>query len=264
MHSRARACVAVCFAIALAFARLGAQAPAAAPSTSSGQAPATSSAQAPSVDEIVQKHLAAKGGADKLRGVMSVKTVGHVKGPGGQVAITSWAKRPNMMRRETTREGQTAVVGVDGKTVWALNPLRGPQPQEITGPQAEAALQDAKDFDSLLLDYKQKGYSLELVATEKTAGMATYHLKITRSNGRPQDLFLNTDTMLESRMTMDIEQSGRKGVASIEFLNYRPVEGIMVPFTIRQSYDGQVLGEVVYDTIQFNVPVDDALFRMPK
>ncbi len=193
-----------------------------------------------------------------------MKTVGHVKSPGGEVAITSWAKRPNMMRRETTRQGQTAVVAVDGKTVWALNPLRGPQPQEITGPQAEAVLQDANDFDSLLLDYKQKGYTLELVGSENSGGIAIYHLKITRGSGRPQDLYLNADTMLESRMTMEVEQGGRKGLASIEFSNYKPVEGIMVPFTIRQSYDGQLLGEVVYDTIQFNVPVDDSLFRMPK
>jgi outer membrane lipoprotein-sorting protein len=209
MHNHARACVALCFAITLALswsnglglAHLGAQAPTGTPSAGSGQAPSSGSGQAQaaslSVDEIVQKYLAAKGGADKLRAVSSVKTVGHVKGPGGDVAITSYAKRPNMMRRETTRQGQTAVVAVDGKTVWALNPLRGPQPQEITGPQAEAALQDASDFDSLLLDYKQKGYSLELVGTDASGGITTYHLKITRSNKRPQDLYLNADTMLE-------------------------------------------------------------------
>jgi outer membrane lipoprotein-sorting protein len=254
MRSHTRVCVGVCFAISLALGHLGAH------STGSGQGTSTSA----SVDDIVQKYLAAKGGADKLRAVMSVKTVGRVKGPGGEVAITSWAKRPNMMRRETTRQGQTAIVGVDGKTVWALNPLRSPQALEITGPQADAALQDASDFDSLLLDYKEKGYALELVGTDKSAGVATYHLKITRSSGRPQDLYLNADTMLESRMTTEVEQGGRKGVASIEFSNYKPVEGIMVPFTIRQSFDGQLIGEVMYDTIQFNVPVDDGLFRMPK
>jgi outer membrane lipoprotein-sorting protein len=262
MRHSFRAGVAVCFAI-VCLGRLGAQTPAT-PSTGSAQVPSTSSGQAssPTVDEIVQKYLAAKGGADKLRAVQSVKTVGHVKGPGGEVAITSYAKRPNMMRRETTRQGQTAVVAVDGKTVWALNPLRGPQAQEVTGPQAEAALQDASDFDSMLLDYKQKGYSLDFVGLDKAGGIATYHLKIMR-NGRPQDLYLNAETMLETRMTMDVDQGGRKGLASIEFSNYKPVEGIMVPFTIRQSFDGQLLGEVVYDTIQFNLPVDDGLFRKP-
>jgi outer membrane lipoprotein-sorting protein len=259
MRSFTRASVVLCFAIVSLSSGV---ALGQAPSTGSGQSPSTGSVPAASIDEIVQKYLTAKGGADKLRAVQSVKTTGHVKAPGGEVTITSYAKRPNMMRRETTRQGQTAIVAVDGKTVWALNPLRGPQPQEVTGAQAEAALQDAGDFDSMLLDYKQKGYTLELVGLDTSGGIATYHLKIVR-NGRPQDLYLNAETMLESRMTVDIDQAGRKGLASIEFSNYKPVEGIMVPFTIRQSYDGQLLGEVVYDTIQFNLPVDDALFKKP-
>jgi hypothetical protein len=37
----------------------------------------------------------------------------------------------------------------------------------------------------------------------------------------------------------------------------------MVPFKIRQSFEGQAVAEVTYDSIQFNAPVDDSLFRLP-
>src|SRR5262245_10740072 len=103
-------------------------------------------AQAPSLDEIVAKYLAAKGGAEKLRAVTSVKTTGRLKGPAGEVPVTSYAKRPNMMRRETSNRGQTFIVGFDGQTVWALNPMISPQARAITGPQADMARQDATDF----------------------------------------------------------------------------------------------------------------------
>ena len=221
-------------------------------------------AQEPSLDDIVQKYLAAKGGAEKLRAVTSVKTTGRLKGPAGEVPVTSYAKRPNMMRRETTSRGQTFIVGFDGQTVWALNPMMGPQARAITGPQADMAKQDANDFDSVLLDYKQKGYKVDLVGTEPVNGQPMYHLRVTKNNGRAQEVFLDGKTLLESRMTMELEQGERKGQAAIEFSNYKSIDGIMVPFTIRQTVDGQVVGEVSYDAIQFNVPMDEGLFKMPK
>ena len=127
-------------------------------------------AQSPTVDEIVARNLAAKGGAEKLRAVTSVKMTVRVKGAGGVMRSVSWAKRPNMMRRENTTDGQTFVLGFDGKTVWAINPLTGTRAREITGPQADMTRQDAGDFDSVLLDYKDKGHTVELVGTEAVAG----------------------------------------------------------------------------------------------
>ena len=40
-------------------------------------------AQTPSVDDLVAKNLAAKGGADALRALTSVKMTGRIKGPAG-------------------------------------------------------------------------------------------------------------------------------------------------------------------------------------
>jgi hypothetical protein len=37
----------------------------------------------------------------------------------------------------------------------------------------------------------------------------------------------------------------------------------MVPFRIRQTFNGQPQGEVVYEQIQFNLPLGDEIFRMP-
>ena len=50
--------------------------------------------QAVTVEDIVARNLAAKGGAEKLRAVTSVKMAGRVKGPAGETPTTSWAKRP--------------------------------------------------------------------------------------------------------------------------------------------------------------------------
>lgn len=219
-------------------------------------------AQTPSVDDIIAKYLAARGGAEKLRAVSTVTMTGRISGQPGEVAIQSWAKRPNMMRRESKLKGQTLIVASDGQTVWAVNPAN-PTPRAVTGAQAEAAKSEAGEFDPVLLDSKNKGHKIELVGKEEVDGIGTYHLRVTKPSGPPQDIYLNAETMLEAKMTMTIDQGPRKGLASIDFSNFKAVDGIMVPFKIRQSFDGQPVAEVTYDSIQFNAPVDDALFRMP-
>lgn len=219
-------------------------------------------AQSPSADDIVAKNLAAKGGVEKLRGVTSVRTSGRMKSARGSVAVTNWTKRPNWMRREIVADGQTQVIAFDGKTLWGINPLMSSQPQVITGPGADRTRQDADDFDSPLLDYKEKGSRIELVPGdgEATGGP---HLRVTKKNGSIQDLYLNPTTFLEDRITMEVEQGGRKAVVATELSNYKDVDGMMVPFTVRQTFNGQVQGEVLYERIQFNLPLGDELFRMP-
>ena len=226
-----------------------------------GSAP---SAQTPTVDEIVARNLAAKGGVERLRAVTSVKMVGRIKMPAGEMPVTSWAKRPNLRRRENVSDGQTFVLAFDGKTVWGINPLMSPRPREITGPQADMTRQDADDFDSVLLDYKAKGRTVELIGTEAVQGITMHRLRVTTKTGAIQEIYLNADTMLEAKMVMQVEQGGRKGVVTSEFSNYKPVDGITVPFHIRQTYNGQVMAEVTYDQVEFNVATPDSLFTMPK
>jgi outer membrane lipoprotein-sorting protein len=215
------------------------------------------------VDDVVAKHLAAKGGVEKLRAVESVRSSGRIKTPRGVFEVTNWAKRPNMTRREITVEGQAQVVAYDGKVLWGINPLMSPGAREITGPAAEHTRRDAEDFDSVLLDYKNKGYKVELVPPE-SSGAKGPRLRVTKKNGSVQEISLNPETMLEDRITMEVNQQGKTAVIATEFSNYRQVDGLMVPFTIRQTFNGQPQGEVVYEQVQFNVPLGDDLFRMPK
>jgi outer membrane lipoprotein-sorting protein len=216
-------------------------------------------AQASTVDEIVAKNLAAKGGADKLRAITSVKTRGRIKGPRGDLPVVVWTMRPNLMRREVTADGQTQVVAFDGKTLWGINPMLGGA-REITGPAADRTRQDADDFDSVLLDYAQKGSKVELIsAGEAGAGP---RLRVTKKNGTIQEIHLNPQTFLEERITMEVDQGGRKGVLATELANYKTVNGMMVPFTIRQTMNNQLAAEVQYDQVEFNLPLDEGLFRM--
>jgi outer membrane lipoprotein-sorting protein len=235
--------------------------------------------RAQTVDEIVAKNLEARGGVERLKALESAKITGDVVQQGVKVHLVTWAKRPNLMRREM--EGPAAApgspgaanvpasngkvkvtVGFDGDTVWILNPFVNSEPQQITGPQAEVAKQDA-DFDSILLDYKAKGHKIELVGTEQIDSKPAYHLKITKKNGLVQDYYLDAATGLERRTNSTIEQGGNKMVITTDLSDYRKVDGLTMPFKMEQSVNGQPIAQVTISSWEVNVPMDDSLFKMP-
>ncbi len=124
------------------------------PSIASGQ----------TLDEIIAMNLKAKGGLEKIRATSTVRMTGHVTATDAPSAApknattTMLAKRPNMMRREQTIDGETFVSAFDGATLWVQ---RGNQPpEEAQGSQAAYARQDA-EFDSVFVDYKAKGHSID-------------------------------------------------------------------------------------------------------
>jgi outer membrane lipoprotein-sorting protein len=217
---------------------------------------ATAAAQT-TVDDVVAKNLAAKGGIEKLRAITTVKMTGSLKSPSGVTAITTWAKRPTFMRRDNVNDGQTFVTAFDGKTLWQINPLISPRPREIPAPP------EAEDFDSLLLDYKDKGRTVEIVATEPVQGINMHRLRVTEKNGQIRDIYINAETMLESKAVVQVEQGGRKAIVTTEFSNYKTIDGISVPMHVRQMLNGKPLTEVTYDRIEFNVPIPDSMFSKP-
>jgi outer membrane lipoprotein-sorting protein len=222
-------------------------------------------AYAQTADEIVAKNLKAKGGVEKLKAMNSVKITGTISAQGMEMPMTTWAKRPNLMRREMQINDKRIVTGFDGITVWGINPMMSgsDEPQELTGPMAQMTKDDA-DFDGVLVDYKEKGHKVELVGTETLEGKKVYHLKITKKNGQIQQYYLDAESGVEVRTVMSL-QMGASTVAEVvtDLSNYQTIDGLSVPFSMKQSMNGTVAAEVKIDKVEFNLPIDETMFKMP-
>lgn len=222
-------------------------------------------AAAQSVDDIVAKNLAARGGVEKLRGVETVKSTGKMVGPGLaggriEVPLTTWVKRPNKVRRETQFPDRTLTVGFDGTTVWALDSTVG-KPQQMSGPRADAT-RDQAGLDPLFLDYKEKGHRIELAGTETMDGEKVHHLRVTKKNGQVAHHYISIETGLETRIVENFEQGGLKVEVRQDLSNYQTVDGMQVPFTIKQYNNGQLVGEFSLAKVEFNAPMADELFSL--
>jgi len=215
---------------------------------------------AQSIDDIVAKNLQARGGTDKLQAVQSMKQTAHVTFQGMTGTITVYGKRPNLLRQEIAVAGQTVVNAFDGTTAWSVNPLSGSSdPTVVTGPQAED-IKMQSEFDSPLVNYKANGSELEMVGTEMLNGRQVYHLKLTGKNKRVQNLYIDAQTNLETRIVGD----SAFGQIENDLSDYRDVNGVKMPFMMRTLSSGVVLGQIAVDTFEVNPKIDDSIFKMPK
>jgi hypothetical protein len=56
---------------------------------------------------------------------------------------------------------------------------------------------------------------------------------------------------------------GPKQTLDTEMSNYKAEGGIMLPHTVKQFVNGKPLVEMLVMAVEFNAPVDDAMFTMP-
>src|SRR6185369_4129028 len=88
-----------------------------------------SPARGATVDDIVAKNIAARGGEAKLKAIKSLRLTGKGSFSFGDnqidISFGQVQKRPGMIRTETTLQGLTAVEATDGKQAWNLQPFQG-------------------------------------------------------------------------------------------------------------------------------------------
>ena len=219
-----------------------------------------SSAQ--TVDEIVAKNIKARGGLEKFKSINSMKINATVTAQGMKLPVTIYSKRPNMMREETEVQGQKMIRAFDGTTAWTINPMMGGTPQALTGSAANIAI-DSADLEGPLVDYKQKGHTIELIGHETLDGKQVHHLKITRKTGTVQHLYLDAETGLERKTVITLEQGGMKVDLEIQLVEFKPVDGLMMPSQTRQFMNGKEVAQVAVDKVELNPTIEDSLFKMP-
>lgn len=219
-------------------------------------------ASAQTLDEIVAKNLEAKGGVERLRETSSMRLTGTVTQQGMKGTTVTLSKRPNLFRRELDIRGQKMMQGFDGTTLWMS--VGGNPPQVMPdGPQTDA-LKRAVDFDAAFLDWQKKGHTLEYKGKVTEEGKPYHHLVFTPKGGPPIEYYLDPETGLETKTVMQMKDPGMQGKMETRFTDYRTIEGRTMPFVMTNIVDGKQVAQVRLERVEFNVPLDDALFRIPK
>ncbi|MFN7986647.1 MAG: hypothetical protein U0529_04185 [Thermoanaerobaculia bacterium] len=228
-------------------------------------APAKAAAASPTVDEIVGRYVAARGGLGKLRALKTLRQEGRVNaGAGRDGLVTREIKRPGRIRFELTVQGVTAVFASDGQRGWKVSPFDGEMgPQPLSDEVAMDAGEQA-DIDGPLVDWKRKGHRVELVGRENVDGRETYKLKVTLRSGGILFSYLDVKSTYLVRTDSTRQARGRPVRIETTFADYRKTGGILFPrlVEVRAAGRPQVL-RVVVDKVEVNPPLSDARFAPP-
>ncbi|WP_247237496.1 outer membrane lipoprotein-sorting protein [Telluribacter sp. SYSU D00476] len=214
---------------------------------------------AQTVDELVDKHVAALGGADKLAGVKTLVTERSLSINGMDIPMKVSVVVGKSMRSESSVMGNAMVQVVDGSTGWMIRPSMMGGTGDPEDMPAEVVKQQAGELDPFpLFGYKEKGSQIELLGKEKVDRKDTYHLKVTTPAGQVVEQYLDATTYLISKVkvtTMD----GQPG--ELFYSDYKDIEGIKFPKIIEIA--GGQMGTLTFvnDKIKVNVPVDEKLFK---
>ena len=218
-------------------------------------------AQTPSVDDLLAKNTAARGGADKLKAISTRKVAGTVAVQGMEMPMVVLAKRPNLMLQEMQVQGRRVVTAFDGEQAWAINPMLGDAPQKLEGVQADL-IRDQAQFDGPLAYARQRGDKMEVVGKEQVDGADAWKLAITRGD-KVTHVFLDENTGLERKISATITNGGTQLLIESIISDYQPTDGLMVPRKIQTLVGGQAQAAVTIETVEFNVPIEDEKFKMP-
>jgi outer membrane lipoprotein-sorting protein len=217
------------------------------------------------VDEILAKNAAAKGGMEKLRALKSARFTGKISMGGMEAPLTMTKSRPEKVRIEFTIQGMTGIQAFDGTTGWSVMPFMGkPEPEALPSDMLKEIREQA-DFDGPFIDYAKKGNKVELLGKDKLEGADVYKLKLTTKDGTVTTIFIDATTFLETKLEGKRTMQGQEVDGETVFGDYKEVDGLRFPFSIESKVTGMPGGQTfTVDKVELNPTLADDSFGMPK
>lgn len=138
----------------------------------------TMSAQ--TVDEILATYYENIGGEEALRKVKGIKMTAKINQGGMEIPLEIVQLSDGKQMTVINFQGKQLKQGVfDGETLWSHNFMTMKAEKSDAETTANMKL-EMNDFPDSFLDYKEKGYTVELLGKETIDGAETFKIKLTK------------------------------------------------------------------------------------
>jgi hypothetical protein len=225
---------------------------------------ASQAAGAPTVDQVLDKYLAAIGGAQRLATLTSLVAKGTDLGYGDAepAPLQVFARSPNQFSEVVNTGNGPRVRTFDGRAGWMTVPdAYTPLPKRVlTGAELEGAR-----LDGVLLFPARIKQALTNWRGAYPAAIGDTDVNViqgTMANGFPVKLYFDEASGLLVRQIRYIDTPIGRATWQLEYADYRDVAGVKIPFkrTLLWQSGKQ---ETEFSDIQPNVAVDASRFARP-
>ena len=196
---------------------------------------------------VIEAYVAAIGGAAKLKGVKDVTMNMSANIQGMTIEAVNKQKAPDMFYSALSMGGNVMQKQVFDGTRGRISAMG--QSQEITGDDLTELKLQAALFPELR--YTELGYTFELAGIEQVDGKDVYRVRFTSPTGSVRSEFFSLETGL--RISSQVNQDTPMGSMTVvtNYDDYREVNGIMYPFSIKQQVGPQML-DMKVNSIEVN------------
>jgi outer membrane lipoprotein-sorting protein len=249
--------------------------------------------------QVVEKNIAARGGAQAWHGVQTMSWSGKLDAGAGdsvarsrrfaqnqghlnrmthenvaddktdnqvQLPFKHEMKRPNKSRTEVEFAGKTAVQVFDGSNGWKVRPfLNRNDVEPFSADEAKMESQEP-GIGGYLVDYAAKGSKVDLDGMEKVEGRDAYKLKVTTKTGNVKYVWVDAQNFLDVKVSGEPRRmDGKMHNVYVYQRDFRDVQGVKVPFVLETAVDGyRETHKTVLETVAVNPKLDDSVFTKPQ
>jgi hypothetical protein len=230
------------------------------PRPSPAPGPSASPQANPTADQILEKYYQAIGGAaavEKLKSRVMKGTL--VANNGNEIAYELDQSGPDSVLAILTTPAGTIERGFDGTAGWE----KGPRGVRELGPDEINYL---RRYPALYTDLKLKDQfsRISFGGKPKIDGRDVYQLRATSISGKRESLFFDVETGLLVRRTTSTTTPVGTIPEQVDFSDYRDVDGLKLPFTIKVSSIDPTYSVVrKFTEIKLNPSIDAKRFNKP-
>jgi zinc protease len=219
----------------------------------------------PTAEEVLDRYARALGGRAAVEKVTTryMKGVREFPASGQSGAWEAYDKLPNKWLTIHDGPSGTTTVGTNDRTWWSLQPIDG---------FSERPLGDAPKIPALHREVRLREMyvALALKGKEKVGGREAWRVDATGPAGGVTKMYFDVETGLLLRRVQMQRVSRRSGneeptYSTVEitqdFEDYRDVDGVKVPFTVRNH--GGLDYTTRYTEVRVNLAISDSKFDKP-
>jgi photosynthetic reaction center cytochrome c subunit len=216
----------------------------------------------PTAENVLAMYEKALGGADAMKKIASRVTKGvSIDGRGSQLPLEIVQQAPDKYSLSVTmREGVQSTRAFNGTAGWMVSPrgTRAMPPDQAEEMRHEAALFPI----STLRDLAEK---LHVGETDTVNGATAYVLAAPSGAHATERFYIDSASGLLVRKVTINETMIASIPEQVDYSDYRTVDGVQIPFTVRTSgVDPRDSFTRRATSVEQNVPVDEKKFVMPE
>lgn len=219
-------------------------------------------AQAQSVDEVIDKYVAAIGGKEKLLSITSVYMQGVSEMNGNEITNTTYKVQDKLFRNEINFGMGSVITVITPDKGWRSNPRNGGAFEQMSAEQLAQNLHQM-DCGGPLVNYAAKGHKADLIGKDTVDKVVCYKIKLTTKGGKEINYWIDAGTYLIYQVSQKGGMGGGRGgdmEIITQYRDYKAVDGIQFPYSaeLKGGFGG---GTMTYEKIELNKPVDEKLYK---